>query len=210
MKKAVIVCNGQVNSNYLFSHIHKNDFLIAVDGGANKLLKTNFSPSVIIGDMDSINKSALKKFKNSKKIVFPKEKDELDLELALNFCVEKKFKEISILGAIGSRVDMSLANVFLLSQIPENVNAKIIHENQEIFLIEKKQVIVGVPGEKISFFPINGNVNSLNLKGFKYEVKNLKLKFGTGMGISNEFKSKKTLVSFKDGLLLCVHFRSWL
>ena len=210
MQKAVIVCNGSLNTKFLYSHLDKSSFLIAADGGANKLVKTGFYPKVIIGDMDSITKAAQKKFKNAQFIRFPREKDQIDLELAINFCVEKKFKEILILGAVGSRADMNLTNVFLLSQLPKSVKAKIVHENQEIFLLSKKTEIEGVPGEKVSFFPVKGDVLGLALSGAKYELKNYNLRFGIGIGLSNEFKSKKIKVSFKDGILVCVHFRNWL
>ena len=105
---------------------------------------------------------------------------------------------------------MTMTNVFLLTQIPKKINAKIIHENQEIYLIpEKKFSIKGIPGEKISLFPIKGKVKGLTLKGFKYEIKNHDLSFGIGIGISNEFKNKKVWITSKDGILLCVHFRKW-
>jgi len=208
-KKAVIVCNGSVDTKFLFMYIQKNDFLICADGGANKLIKTRFAPDVIIGDMDSVTKSTLKKFNKAKLIKFPKEKDQVDLELAINYCVEKKFKEILILGAFGSRADMSLTNVFVLLQIPKKIKAKIVHQNQEIYLVQNKCSIKGIPGEKISFFPIKGDVKGLTLNGLKYEVKNYDLRFGIGKGLSNQFKNKKAGISFKDGLLVCVHFRSW-
>ncbi|HZX34402.1 MAG TPA: thiamine diphosphokinase [archaeon] len=208
-KKAVLVCNGSLDTKYLYSFIGKGDFLIAVDGGANKLVGTKFVPGIIIGDFDSISKKALKKFRSVQMLKFPREKDMVDLELALNYCVEKKFREIIILGALGSRADMALTNVFLLSQIPEKISAKILYENQEIFLVRKNFSMKGIPGEIVSFFPIQGNVKGLTLKGFKYGLKGFDLRFGIGMGLSNEFKSKKASISFKDGLLLCVHFRKW-
>ena len=210
MKKAVIVCNGQVNTKFLYSFISENNFLIAVDGGANKLIKTKFEPDLIIGDMDSISKNSLKKYRKSEIKRFPVEKKEIDLELAIDYCLQKKFKEIIILGAIGSRADMTLTNIFVLNQIPKTIKAKIVHENQEIYLIPKKKYLIeGIPGEKISLFPIEGKVKGLTLKGFKYELKNFNLKFGLGIGFSNEFKNKKAWITLKDGKLLCVHFRKW-
>ncbi len=209
-KKAVIICNGSINTKFIYSAVEENDYLIAVDGGANKLAKTNFVPDLIIGDMDSISKNTEKKFKKIYKQKFPKEKDFIDLELALKYCIKKKFKEITILGAIGTRADMTLTNIFVLTQIPKKINAKIIHENQEIYLIPKKKFFVqGIPGEKISLFPIKEDIKGLTLKGFKYEVKNFDLKFGLGIGLSNHLKNKKASITTKDGLLLCVHFRKW-
>ncbi len=209
-KKAVLVCNGSVNTKWLYSHISKTDFIIAVDGGANKLLKTKFVPNLIIGDMDSISKNALKKYKGVEMKKFPREKPFIDLELALNYCADEKFNEIIILGALGTRADMTLTNIFLLNQLPKNIDAKIIHENQEIFLAQSKKFSLnGIPGEKISFFPIKGDVKVLSLRGFKYELHDYDMRFGIGIGISNEFKNKKVSISFKDGLLLCVRFRNW-
>lgn len=207
MKRAVLVCNGSIDTKQLYSNISKSDFLVAVDGGANKLVKTGFVPDVIIGDMDSINNAALKKFRQCKFVKFPAEKDKLDLELALDYCIGRGLRETVILGAIGSRADMSLTNVFVLSALPANVNARIIHENQEIFIVPKKKFsIKGVPGERISLFPLSGEVKGLTLRGLRYGLDNYNLRFGIGRGISNEFKSKKTEISFKSGTLLCVHF----
>ncbi len=209
MKRAVLLCNGSLTARQLYANISKSDFLVAVDGGANKLVRTGFVPDVIIGDMDSINRAALRKFRHCRFIRFPREKDKLDLELALGHCVEKGFRDIVVLGAMGTRADMSLTNVFLLSQLQKNIRAKIVHDNQEIFLIaSKKSSVVGVPGERVSLFPINGEVKGLTLRGLKYGLRNYNLRFGIGRGLSNEFKSKKAEISFKSGTLMCVHFRS--
>jgi len=206
--RAILICNGNINSKYLYAHIKKDDFVIAVDGGANKLTKTIFTPDLIIGDMDSINNEAKKKFRKVKKKEFPIEKNELDLELAIDYCIEKKFEEIIILGAVGSRLDMNLMNVFVLKKIPEKIKSKIIHLNQETFLLRKEEILEGMKGEKISFTALKDTV--ISLKGFKYDVNKFKLKFGVGIGISNEFKSKKGKISFKNGLILCTHFKQGL
>ena len=206
MKKAVLVCNGNINSKYLYANIKKEDYLIAVDGGANKLVKTIFTPDLIIGDMDSINKEAKKKFRKVNQIVFPVEKNELDLELAIDYCLKQKFNEIIFLGMVGSRLDMNLMNVFALEKIPEKINARIIHLNQEIFLIRKSKTLQGREGERVSFISLKKDAN-ISLTGFRYDVQNFKLKFGTGVGVSNEFKKEKAVISFKDGLILCTYFR---
>src|SRR3989344_4833962 len=207
--RAGLICNGSVSSKLLHKNISSSDFIVAVDGGANKLVKTKFRPDIIIGDMDSINSRARAAFKNVKMLSYPREKDMVDLELALNYCIEKKSSEILILGAVGSRVDMTLTNVFLLDKIPSDINAKLIHQNQEIFIIRHSTELRGIPGEIVSFFPLNKAVKGLTLTGFKYEIRNFSLRFGIGLGLSNEFKDKKAKVSFSEGPLVCVHFRKY-
>src|SRR3989344_750705 len=207
--RAVLICNGSVSSKLLHKSISSSDFIVAVDGGANKLVKTKFRPGIIIGDMDSINARARSAFKTVKMLSYPREKDLVDLELALNYCIEKKFSELLILGAIGSRADMTLTNVFLLDKIPAGINAKILHQNQEVFVIRKPTELHGIPGEVISLFPLNKAVKGLTLKGFKYELKDFGLRFGIGLGLSNEFREKTAKVSFSEGPLVCVHFRKY-
>lgn len=207
--RAVLICNGSAGTNLLHRNISSGDFIVAVDGGANKLVKTKFRPDIIIGDMDSINSVARAKFRAVKMLSYPREKDKVDLELALDYCIERKFSEILILGAIGGRVDMTLTNVFLLDKIPSGVNARLMHQNQEVFVIRKPAELHGVPGETISLFPLNKGVKGLTLSGFKYELKNFNLRFGIGLGLSNEFRDKTAKVSFSEGPLVCVHFRKY-
>lgn len=207
--RAVIICNGTTSSKLLHKNISKGDFIVAVDGGANKLVRTKFRPDIIIGDMDSINAAARSAFRDVKMLSYPREKDKVDFELAIDYCIEKKFSEILILGAIGSRADMTLTNVFLLDKIPENINARILHLDQEIFLLRKPAELSGIPGETISLFPLNKDVEGLTIKGFKYELSNFRLRFGIGLGISNEFMEKTATVSFTKGPLVCVHFRKY-
>src|SRR3989339_430389 len=104
MRRAVLVCNGSIDTKHLYVHIGNGDFLIAVDGGANKLIKTNFVPSLLIGDMDSISSAAQKKYRKVKQLKFSPDGDLVDLELALNYCIEKNLRDILVLGAVGSRV----------------------------------------------------------------------------------------------------------
>ena len=208
-RKAVLVCNGSIDSKNLRMHLSSDDFIIAVDGGANKLLGIGFRPNLLVGDMDSISERARKEFSAVKSLVFPREKDFVDLEHAIQYCVEKNFSEVLILGAIGSRVDMSLTNVFLLLKFPEKMKAMIVHKNQEIFVIRKSATIEGIPGEIVSIFSIAGEARGLTLKGFKYELNDYLLQFGIGKGLSNELKEKKAVVSVSSGKLLCVHFKNY-
>ncbi|MDO8427610.1 MAG: thiamine diphosphokinase [Candidatus Diapherotrites archaeon] len=205
-KRAVLLCAGVLAKTDL-SLIQSSDFLIAVDGGANHLVKTKLVPNLIIGDMDSISKKALKKFKNVSQLKFPIEKDFLDIELAINFCKKEKFKEIIILGAWGNRADMVLTHVFLLVQIPKIIQAKLVFGNQEVFLASKKQVISGVPGMFVSFIPLSEMVQGFSLKGFKYPAQNTTLHWGKGKTLSNTLIQSKGVVSFKKGVLACVYFK---
>ena len=53
-KKVSVILNGQMPiNNTLINKINNSDYIIAVDGSANKLFDLEIIPDVIIGDLDS-------------------------------------------------------------------------------------------------------------------------------------------------------------
>ena len=85
MKRAVLFFNGNLSDiKKAKSYINANDVIICADGAAEFALQLQIVPQVIIGDFDSLPKSAQTKLRNYpiKWIRFPREKDETDSELA--------------------------------------------------------------------------------------------------------------------------------
>ncbi|MBS0653550.1 MAG: thiamine diphosphokinase, partial [Verrucomicrobia bacterium] len=117
-----IVANGCTeNSEKILDRIQSFSYLVAVDGGSNACYALKLTPQLIIGDMDSISPEASAHFADVPKICFPREKDETDLELALNHLIANHVQEITIFGGLGNRVDHTLANIILLSRFPGKV-----------------------------------------------------------------------------------------
>ena len=53
-RKVSVILNGQIPiNNTLINQINNSDYIIAVDGSANKLFDLEIIPDVIIGDLDS-------------------------------------------------------------------------------------------------------------------------------------------------------------
>lgn len=71
--------------------------------------------------------------------LFPREKNETDLELALNKAIEMNPKEILIVAALGGRMDQTLANIALLDSTQYAVrNIRIDDGVEQIFLCRAK------------------------------------------------------------------------
>ncbi|MGV2913900.1 thiamine diphosphokinase, partial [Bacillus safensis] len=87
------------------------------------------------GDFDSVTEEELCELK--KKLpalnVFQAEKDETDLELALNWAMRQHPAHIHIYGITGGRADHFLGNIHLLYQG--------IQHKQNITLIDKQNII---------------------------------------------------------------------
>ena len=104
---------------YEIEQQYRNVPIIAVDGGFNHCYNLSLVPSVVIGDMDSVNQNWLNedRFDPVTKVVLERAKDETDLEYALK--AEHVNKSASIVyGGLGGRPDHSLYNLFQLLSYP--------------------------------------------------------------------------------------------
>ena len=143
MKRAVIISNGSFfDYEYIKSQITDDDFIICADGAAHHLKNIGVSPNVWIGDFDSckMNEEEFIDFsKNSKVVRLNPIKDSTDTECACDYAIDEGYKSIVIFGALGSRFDHTLANVFLLFKLEKDgVDAKIINEKISSTLQKKK------------------------------------------------------------------------
>ena len=208
---AIIVCNGSIiDYSFYDEYFEQAEFIIGVDGGATHLKKFGIKPNVLLGDFDSIPKDDFEYFKNLavEIIAFPKEKDMTDTELAAEFAVEKGYKEIIFLGALGSRVDHSLANIFILKSLLEkDIKGIIVNETNEITLIKDRIEIKKSAGTKVTLLPLGERVEGVTTKGLYYPLDNAVLEVGSTCGVSNEFVSEIAEVSIKKGYLLVIKSR---
>lgn len=212
--KCIIVSNGNI-SDYCFCKniIETADYIICADGGARHLVNMKVVPDVIIGDLDSIKEEVREFFLKAevKFHKFPPNKDATDTELSVDFALSHSPSEIIFLGALGSRMDHSLANISLLKKLLNNgVTGKIVNENNEIHILNDRFneiVICGEEGDYLSLMPLSEKVNGINLHGLKYPLTDAEIPFGSSLGISNEFKATEATVGIKEGLLLVIKAR---
>lgn len=209
MLNTIIISGGSINEKFFKEVMKKNEFnnVIACDKGLEVLYKCNIKPNYIIGDFDSINKNVLENYKkdnNVKIISLNPEKDYTDTHMALKLAIELKSNDITIVGAIGTRVDHTLANINILKEALDNeVTCKIINENNYISLIDKTTIIEKDYRYKyVSLIPITTVAKGITLQGFKYSLHNATMKIGESIGVSNEQIEQLAKVSIKEGILI--------
>ena len=207
--KAALFVNGEFEKNdRLIKQINQSELIVAVDGGLQHVMASGFTPHVIIGDLDSINSTDLENFEQTGVdiIKFPVQKDETDLELAVDYVLNLGFEEIFILGATGGRIDHFLGN-FLLFSNPKYQQYKIsiLTKNSEIFYCKTYQPLTGAKGDMVSLIPISEVVLGIKTTGLMYPLNNEDLIRWKSRGISNQMLDHKALIEFESGLLLCVH-----
>jgi len=212
MKRAVIFVNGQVNDlEFVRSLILPGDLLLAADGGTRHALELNLMPSKIIGDLDSLPEPDLKLAKASGCEVFqhPRDKDESDFELALRLAIDSGFRELLVIGALGGRLDQTLANLALLTN-PALAELEIKMDDgvEEAWFVRNRCDLCGKIGDTVSLIPWRGNVSGITTSGLRWPLKNETLFADRTRGISNELSTDKGNIQIKNGLLLVVHRRN--
>lgn len=206
----LIVTGGTIDEKFLKKYLSENKFdkLIAVDKGLEILSKLQIKPNYIIGDFDSVNCDVLEQYKNIEiPITYLKpEKDFTDTHMAIKLANEIGSKNITIIGAIGTRIDHSLANIHVLKEtLDNNVQAKLVNENNEIMLINKETVIKKNGNFKyVSIIPLTSKVTGVTLRGFKYLLENATLNIGESIGVSNEQVEDKATIEIKEGIAILI------
>ncbi|MTI69945.1 MAG: thiamine diphosphokinase [Firmicutes bacterium] len=210
MKVLIIGSGSDLNSNLIKENLEGVNSIICADGGAKLLFKNEIIPNIIIGDLDSIDNELVDyyKYKEVSFKTFPRKKDKTDLELSIDYALSLGAKDITIIGATGSRLDHTIANVMLLYPIfKKGVAAKIVDNNNEILLVSKSAKITKTGNNYVSLIPLFKDAEGVTLKGFEYETKKLDFKFGSTFGISNKLKEKEGIIEIKSGICLLIKSR---
>lgn len=211
MNRAIIFVNGEIpNLDAARSLLQDDDVIIAADGGTRHALALGLVPSVVIGDLDSVDAANLRAFEAQgvEIIKYPVDKDETDLELALLHARERRFDEILLIGALGGRLDQMLGNLSLLSDPAWTaVDVRIDDGVQQAFFAREQAQIHGRIGEIISLIPWQGDVTIANTEGLRWSLHNETLFAHQTRGISNELIAENARVEIDSGLLLIIHTR---
>lgn len=188
---------------------------IAVDGGIHALDILQIVPHIYLGDMDSSSSVELKHLPLDQVLqkVYPVKKDKTDLHLAYDFMQSLGIEQCIVFGALGARLDHTLANLQLLQTAKQQgIWSYLVGEQEQVLLLNETENIVfsqaceGV----LSLFSWNSPdncVQGLQVENAEYStLPDFVLKQNFPMGVSNRFlKGKSCAIQFKAGNLLVVY-----
>ena len=161
----LIVANGEFPNHPIpINILKKSKFIIACDGASNKLDSLGYKPNIIIGDLDSINKNLMKKFKQ--KIIHIKNQEENDLRKVLQFCKINKLLNINIIGATGKREDHTIGNIFSLNSF-KDLNIKLFTNSGCFVNINRSTIFKSFKNQQVSLFTENKDLK-IDTEGLKY------------------------------------------
>ena len=213
MKKVIfIVAGGEIGDTAFFQRRIEEvapAAVVCADSGASHLKAVGLVPDLLVGDMDSIAGDTLRNFEKAgcRIVRHPRRKDETDTELAVYESLTLHPTEIWIWGAIGKRLDHTLANLSLLYiGIQKGLLIKLIDPWCEVFMINRQTDIDGKKGQTVSLFPVAGKVTGITLTGFEYPLSESVMEIGHPYGVSNCLADNRGTIKIASGLLLVVRF----
>ena len=169
----IILANGDFPSHKVpLLILQDSGTIVCCDGSVNKLVKNGVEPHCILGDMDSIDNSLKKKYKE--RVIELPDQNENDLRKAIHWVENKGVKKTTILGATGKRDDHSLANIFTLLQYPSQLEMTIYTDYGIFSVVQIEHKFDSFIGQKISLFATDPNIE-VTSNNLKYNMIHLKL-----------------------------------
>jgi thiamine pyrophosphokinase len=209
--RGLIVAGGPVDPDGLRNELATGpELIIAADAGAKHLLELGIYPDFLVGDFDSLPEALITQITAAGKQIrrYPVQKDQTDLQLALDVATEAGLTTVSIWGGLGRRLDHTLGNIGLLQYAADSgIHARLRDADHELFLAGERSVVPARPGWAVSLIPLSREVIGVSTAGLKYPLDRATLYANITRGVHNQFTTAEAIVTVKAGRLLIVCFR---
>lgn len=176
-------------------------YIIAADRGYLTVKQMGFTPNLVLGDFDSLDEIP----QSCEIIRAVPEKDDTDTMLAVKTALERGYSQISIVGALGGRLDHTFANIQTLAYILKNGGfGRLMGENDTVELLNEGEYSYRRrAGTYLSLFAY-GESTVITTRGTKYDLTVHRLDNDFPLGVSNEIIGDKCSVSVHEGQLLVI------
>lgn len=175
--------------------------VIGVDAGAALAFRTGMNLVLAVGDFDSIETSVLEKIRQKVPVeIHPTHKDLPDSALAIEAALRLGYTDITILGALGGRVDHQHANLVLCTRYPQVTLADA--------MTRIKAYPTGtywLPSEGFQVFSVFAfEPAELSLSGAEYPLDHYRLLSTDILGLSNRFAENTVQLTVHTGTVLVI------
>jgi thiamine pyrophosphokinase len=207
--RAVVFVNGEVHDyGALAGWLRPGDYLIGADGGTRHILALGLRPDAVVGDLDSLEAETVAELAAQGVEIdrFPVAKDQTDLELAIERGLAAGAGEVLLLGALGGRLDQTLANLLILAQRQWPARLRLAEGDQLAQVLRGGQCLTvhAGPGSTVSAIPLSPLVTGITYTGLEYPLVDATLTLGSTRGVSNVVASSPATIAIKEGVLLVV------
>lgn len=183
------------------------DLILCADGGYRYARALGLEPDYLVGDFDTLLEQEIPPACRIQR--HPVQKDDTDSMLAVKLGLSLGFRRFVLYGAVGGRLDHTLANVQTLLYLHA-------HGAEGILLGEWDEVLLHPPGRRLyparpgsyfSVFSLTPVCRGVCLEGTEYPLQDAELTAGFPLGVSNHILGEQAAVTLGEGMLLLVFSR---
>ena len=176
-------------------------YIIAADRGLDYCLKAEVKPDLVVGDFDSAENSVPTEIECVR--VSPI-KDDTDAALAADLALERGYRELRFLCALGGRFDHSLANIQLLYKLKsDGIKAVLYGDNEKAYFAVNETVSIPKNNGFLSIFSYSESAE-VSEAGVKYPLDHKVIKNDFALGVSNEITADLAEITVHSGAALIV------
>lgn len=202
MKTCTVFCAGEFDA--LAAPMEAASLIIAADGGLKHVKRMSLTPTVTLGDFDSLG------YTPTGAQVFPVEKDDTDSMLAVRHGLKEGCDRFILYGALdGPRPDHTVANLQALLFLADR-GATGYLVGKDFIVTALKNAAITFPKETegiLSVFCMGADAHGVTLEGLQYPLTNATLTPGFPLGVSNHFTGQQATVRVTDGSLILFYPR---
>ena len=207
----VVVSGGEAPSRDAASEVPAGATVVAADSGLEHARTLGLEVAVAVGDFDSASPEAVAAAERAGTRIerHATEKDETDLELALDVAIELQPARIVVLAGRGGRLDHELSSLLLLcSEKYASAQIDALVGEARVQVVWNARELEGEPGELLTLLPAYGAAEGVRTEGLVYPLRGETLDSGSTRGVSNEFVGGTARVALERGVLLAIRPRA--
>ena len=203
----VVVSGGEAPSRGAVWAVPEGALVVAADRGLEHARALGLEVAVAVGDFDSASPEAVAAAERAGVRIerHVAEKDETDLELALDAAIDLEPARILVLAGRGGRLDHELSSLLLLcSEKYAGVQIDALVGEAKVHVVRGARELEGVRGELLTLLPAHGVAEGVRTAGLAYPLQGETLDAGSTRGVSNIFVERTARVALERGVLLAI------
>ncbi len=193
---------GQANER-LRAALQGVELIVAADAGMELADALGVRPELWVGDFDSARPELIERHGGVPTHVHPRDKNELDLELAIDAARRRGATQLVLGGVFDGRLDQTLAALLIGVRLREQgVGVRLYGGDHEAHVLTAgdELALALPPGTVFSLLSLRGTAR-VDVHGARFPLADAELPFGVGLGLSNR-ASEGTSVSVRAGTVV--------
>jgi thiamine pyrophosphokinase len=187
------------------------DAVVAADSGVHHALALGLHVDVVVGDLDSARADDVARAARAGAVIerFPAEKDQTDLELALDRArvLGGPGARLVVVASVGGRLDHALANLLVLANDAwAGCSVEAFVDRWRVHLVrDETQRIATRPGATVTLLVVDAPAARVTTEGLQYPLRDEPLQRFSTRGVSNVALGGSCTVRVAGGALFVLH-----